>query len=151
MTGLEVPWSIAFTSPTRMLVAERSGRVRVVENGVLQRDRLARIEDVESTGETGLMGLAVAPDDATSRGVYLWYASSSGNAASGIDVRVARYRDEGHRLVRDRLRVRFDKTNPARVGFVEDLFASEFGLPKLIRDFYVSTIIIIVIVQNISN
>src|ERR1051325_2195535 len=59
VTGLEGPWSTVFTSPTRMLVAERPGRVRVVENGKLRAEPLATISDVEPTGESGLMGLTL--------------------------------------------------------------------------------------------
>lgn len=99
VTGLEVPWSIAFSSPRRMLVTERPGRVRLVEDGVLRSEPLATIANVESTGETGLMGLALAPDYATSRLLYLSYAHGSG---SSIRVRVEQYRDEGARLVKTR-------------------------------------------------
>ncbi len=102
VSGLEVPWSLAWTSPTRMLVAERPGRVRLVENGVLRKEPLAVIADVESTGETGLMGLAVDPDYERSHLLFLSYAYSSRSAPSGIAVRVARYRDSGDRLLPER-------------------------------------------------
>ena len=95
VTGLEVPWSIAFTSPTRMLVTERPGRVRVVENGALRAAPLATVE-VEATGETGLMGLALAPDYVASHLLYLSYARGSG---SSMRVRVEQFRDEGTRIV----------------------------------------------------
>ncbi len=95
VSGLEVPWSIVFTSPGRMLVTERPGRVRVVENGVLAPKPLAVLEDVEAKGESGLMGIALAPDYATSRFVYLAYAYDS---PDGPRVRVARFRDDGASL-----------------------------------------------------
>jgi glucose/arabinose dehydrogenase len=95
VTGLEVPWSVAFTSATRMLVTERPGRVRVVENGALLKAPLAVIADVESRGETGLMGLTLAPDYATSRLLYLSYAYT---VAGGIAVRVVRFHDDGSGL-----------------------------------------------------
>jgi glucose/arabinose dehydrogenase len=98
VTGLEVPWSIAFSSPARMLVTERPGRVRVVENGILRKEPLGTIA-VESSGETGLMGLALAPDYATSRLLYLSYAHGGGTTA----VRVEQYRDEGARIVATRI------------------------------------------------
>jgi glucose/arabinose dehydrogenase len=90
--GLEVPWSLAFTSPARMLVTERPGRVRVIENGRLLPQPLAVIADVESRGETGLMGLALAPDYPKSRLLYVSYAY---NGNGGILVRVVRFRDDG--------------------------------------------------------
>lgn len=93
--GLEVPWSLAFTSPARMLVTERPGRVRVVENGVLRKAPLGVIADVESRGETGLMGLTLAPDYPASRLIYLSYAYT---VTGGIRVRVVRYRDDGSGL-----------------------------------------------------
>ena len=95
VSGLEVPWSIVFTSPGRMLVTERPGRVRVVENGVLAPKPLAVLEDVEAKGESGLMGIALAPDYATSRFVYLAYAYDT---PDGPRVRVSRYRDDGASL-----------------------------------------------------
>ncbi len=97
VTGLEVPWSIAFASPGRMLVTERPGRVRIVENGVLKAEPLATLADVESTSETGLMGLTLSPDYASSHLLYLSYAYAAGR---DIRVRVVQYRDEGTRLVR---------------------------------------------------
>lgn len=93
--GLEVPWSMAFTSPERLLVTERPGRVRVVERGALQARPLAVISDVEARGESGLMGIALSPDYARSRELYLCYAY---DAPIGTDVRVARYRDDGDGL-----------------------------------------------------
>jgi glucose/arabinose dehydrogenase len=95
VTGLEVPWSVVFTSPARMLVTERAGRIRVVENGTLRKEPLGVLEDVEETGESGMMGLALAPDYETSRLLYVSYAY---DAPGGIEVRVVRYRDEGSRL-----------------------------------------------------
>ena len=95
VSGLEVPWSIVFTSPGRMLVTERPGRVRVVENGVLAAKPHAVLDDVEAKGESGLMGIALAPDYATSRFVYLAYAYDS---PDGPRVRVSRFRDDGASL-----------------------------------------------------
>ena len=93
--GLEVPWSMAFTSPTRLLVTERPGRVRVVSNGRLELKPLAVLTDVEARSESGLMGIALAPDYSTSRLLYLSYAYDS---PDGPRVRIVRFRDDGDRL-----------------------------------------------------
>jgi aldose sugar dehydrogenase len=97
VSGLEVPWSMVFTSPTRLLVTERPGRVRVVENGVLAPKPILVLEDVEAKSESGLMGMALAPDyaTATSKFVYLAYAY---DAPDGTRDRIVRYRDEGTSL-----------------------------------------------------
>lgn len=60
--NLQVPWSIVFTGSDRMLVAERPGTVRVVENGQLKPEPLIRFQEVSSTGEEGLMGMTLHPD-----------------------------------------------------------------------------------------
>jgi glucose/arabinose dehydrogenase len=95
ITGLEVPWSIVFTSPTRMLIAERPGRVRVFENGRLRPEPLATISDVEPTGESGLMGLTLHPNYAQNKLLYLAYAYRD---AGKQMVRVVRLRDDGNTL-----------------------------------------------------
>ncbi|MBD0326182.1 MAG: PQQ-dependent sugar dehydrogenase [Pyrinomonadaceae bacterium] len=93
--GLEVPWSIVFAPDGRMIFAERRGRVRVFENGKLRPEPLAVITDVESKGESGLMGLALHPQFGTNRLLYLSYAYGSGEQL----VRVVRFRETGSALV----------------------------------------------------
>ena len=93
--GLEVPWSIVFTSPERILVTERPGRLRMIENGELDPDPLRTFPDVVSTGEEGLMGLTLHPDYANNKYIYLSYAY---DGADGMTVKVVRYKDEGNRI-----------------------------------------------------
>ncbi|HEX6730189.1 MAG TPA: PQQ-dependent sugar dehydrogenase [Pyrinomonadaceae bacterium] len=88
--GLQVPWSIVWAPDGRMIVTERQGRVRVVENGVLRPQPLYTVSDVEPTGESGLMSVALHPQFATNRFLYLSYAY---RASSGITVRVVRFRE----------------------------------------------------------
>ncbi len=59
---LDFPAGIAFDSDGTMYVSERAGRIMVVEDGSRRADLLATIPTITS-GETGLLGLAVAPDD----------------------------------------------------------------------------------------
>lgn len=100
--GLEVPWSIVWTSPTRMLVTERPGRIRVIENpstgsgqAILRPEPLHTFEEVVSGSEEGLMSLAVHPEYATNKFVYASLAYSS---ERGIWVKVVRFRDEGRSI-----------------------------------------------------
>ncbi len=67
--GLYVPWSIVFTSPNRLLVTERNGHLRIVEDGKLLDRSLADFA-VPSGGEEGLMGLALDPEYADNKRVY---------------------------------------------------------------------------------
>lgn len=95
VSGLEVPWSIAFAPDGRMFITERPGRVRVFENGQLRPQPIATLEDVRSASESGLMGLALHPQFATNHLLYLSYAYAGGD---GQMVRVVRYRETGDRL-----------------------------------------------------
>jgi glucose/arabinose dehydrogenase len=92
--GLQVPWSIAWSSPERMLVTERPGRVRVVLRGALESKPLFIVPDIEPSGENGLMGMALHPRYADNKFVYLAYAYR----ADGRRVKVVRYRDAGDTL-----------------------------------------------------
>lgn len=92
VSGLEVPWSIVWMPDGRMLIAERPGRIRVVENGRLRPEPLHTVADVEPSGESGLMGLTLHPLFSTNRWLYISYAYS------GERVRVVRFREESGRL-----------------------------------------------------
>ena len=87
--GLEVPWSIVWDPSGRMLFTERVGRVRVFENGSLRAAPLFVVPDVDPTGESGLMSIALHPQFSDNHFIYLSYAYS----VSGVLVRVVRYRE----------------------------------------------------------
>ncbi|HEX5704460.1 MAG TPA: PQQ-dependent sugar dehydrogenase [Pyrinomonadaceae bacterium] len=87
--NLEVPWSIVWAPDGRMIFTERPGRVRVFQNGQLQAQPLFTVSDVESRSEAGLMSVALHPQFASNRWIYLSYAYSG----DGLQVRVVRYRE----------------------------------------------------------
>ncbi|MFN2532703.1 MAG: PQQ-dependent sugar dehydrogenase [Pyrinomonadaceae bacterium] len=89
VSGLQVPWSIVWGPDGRMLFTERPGRVRVFENGKLRPDPLFTVPDVEPSGESGLMSIALHPQFASNHLLYLSYAY----AGDGKRVRVVRYRE----------------------------------------------------------
>lgn len=93
--SLEIVWSMRFAPDGRMFFAERPGRVRVFENGKLRAAPLFTVPDVELSGESGLMGMALHPKFAENRFLYLAYAyQASGEQA----VKVVRYRETGDGL-----------------------------------------------------
>jgi glucose/arabinose dehydrogenase len=94
-SGLAVPWSIVFAPDGRVFVTERPGRVRVIENGQLRAEPLATIADVEPSGESGLMGLALHPQFAGNHLLYLAYAYRG----NGQRVRVVRFKETPAGLV----------------------------------------------------
>ena len=91
--GLAIPWDIAFTSDTRWLVSERTGAIRVIENGALSKEPLLTFADVSTSDEEGLMGLALHPDYGTRNTlVYACYATPKND---GLIARVVRFSDLG--------------------------------------------------------
>lgn len=87
--NLEVPWSIVWAPDGRMFFTERIGRVRIFENGKLRPAPLLTVPDVEPSGESGLMSIALHPQFAANHLLYLSYAYKGENQS----VRVVRYRE----------------------------------------------------------
>jgi glucose/arabinose dehydrogenase len=84
--GLEHPWALAFLPDGRFLVTERPGRLRVVAaNGEIA-PPVAGVPTVFARGQGGLLDVALAPDFATSRVVYLSYAEPGPNNRAGTTV-----------------------------------------------------------------
>lgn len=98
--NLYVPWSIAFTDKDRMLLTERNGKLRVIQNGKLIEEPLKIFEEVSSSGEEGLMGLALDPDYSENKFIYLSYAYYKGD---GMNVKVVRYTDKGNTIEDEKL------------------------------------------------
>ena len=72
---IEAPVGLAFTPDGRLLVADVPGRVWVIENGVqLPVPMWAHEAEVEINGDCGLLGMALDPDFANNRRIYLLYA-----------------------------------------------------------------------------
>jgi len=79
--GLSHPWSMAFlpdpSTPLgasgNMLVTERTGQLRLIRNGVLDPQPIAGVPAVRSQGLSGLMDVALHPQFAQNRLVYLTY------------------------------------------------------------------------------
>lgn len=89
---LEVPWSIVFTDAERMLVSERPGRIRIIENNKLVKRPLATFDEVSSQDEEGLMGLALDPNYRENKQVYACIAYPKDE---GLVDKVISFIDEG--------------------------------------------------------
>ena len=96
-SGLDTPWDLVFTSPGRILVSERPGQIRVIENGTLRETPLYVFEEVLENGEDGLMSLALDPQYPENRFVYA--ALAYGENGEGLTVKVIRFVDTGDKLV----------------------------------------------------
>ncbi len=80
ITGLNVPWEMAFAPDGRIFLTERPGQIRIIQNGQLQSDPWMTI-DVAAVGEGGLLGITLDPQFTTNHFVYVAYTftDSSGN------------------------------------------------------------------------
>ncbi|WP_238162010.1 PQQ-dependent sugar dehydrogenase [Kribbella antibiotica] len=75
VSGVQVPWGLAFLPDKSALVAERdSGKVKRVVDG--KATEVGTVEGVDASSEGGLLGLAVDPKAAY---VYAYFSTSSDN------------------------------------------------------------------------
>jgi aldose sugar dehydrogenase len=97
VNGLSHPWAIAFLPDGGMLVTERPGRLRIVRNGVLDPQPITGTPAVRTSGNGGLMDVALHPRFAENQLVYLTYtkAVDGSNGAPAL----ARGRLDGHALL----------------------------------------------------
>lgn len=74
--GLEHPWGAAFLPDGSMLVTERPGRLRRIGTDGRVSPPLAGVPQVEAGGQGGLLDVALAPDFARTREIFLCQAAS---------------------------------------------------------------------------
>ena len=109
--GLEQPWSLAFLPDGRMLVTEKAGRLRVVNQGKLEPQPIAGVPPVAVHGQGGLHDVVLHPQFEKNRLVYLAYA---GRGEDGVGTELARGRLEGQRL--EEVQVLFRQSPKGRAG-----------------------------------
>jgi len=94
--GLEHPWSLAFLPDGRALITERPGRLQLVAPGDGGRGKWKKsgvvkaLPKVAALGQGGLFDVAIHPDFAENRWVYLAYNGPDGNGKMGTELVRAR-------------------------------------------------------------
>jgi glucose/arabinose dehydrogenase len=83
--NLKEPWSMAFLPDGRLLVTEKSGKLRMVENGKLLPQAINGVPAVVDRGQGGLLDIALHPRYAENGWIYLSY-SAKGEGGSGTEV-----------------------------------------------------------------
>lgn len=113
--GLANPWGLAFLPDGSMLVTERAGRLRLVRDGQLDPRPIAGVPEVHAQGQGGLLDIALHPDFANNRTVFLSYAHGTTQANR---TRLARAVLDGHALrdVQVIFEVNREKPNNAHFG-----------------------------------
>lgn len=78
--GLSVPWGIAFLPDGSALVTERdTGNVLAVPADGGKPERVGRLNQAETRGEAGLLGIAVSPEFEDDSLVYMYLTTAEGN------------------------------------------------------------------------
>jgi glucose/arabinose dehydrogenase len=83
--GLNHPWAIDFLPDGRMIVTERSGRMRIVAKGGGLGKPIQGLPKVDARGQGGLLDIAVHPDFASNRLIY-WSFSEAGPGGNSTAV-----------------------------------------------------------------
>ena len=116
--GLAHPWGMAFLPGGDLLVTERTGTLRRISNGVLSAP-LAGLPEIYASGQGGLLDVALHPDFARNKWVYLTY---SAGGYFGASTELARGRLLGNRLADTEVlfvaRPKSSGGQPARMEFV---------------------------------
>lgn len=95
--GLVVPWGMAFLPGGDMLVTERPGRLRIIRGGRLLPEPVPGVPPVRAEGQGGLLDVALHPDFANNRLVYLSYSKPNADGTQSTTA-VGRGRLENDRL-----------------------------------------------------
>jgi glucose/arabinose dehydrogenase len=83
--GLDHPWGLAFLADGRMLVTERAGDLRIVAKDGTKSAPLSGVPKVVVQGQGGLLDVALDPNFAQNKLVYLSYAEpGEGGAGTAV-------------------------------------------------------------------
>lgn len=92
------PWAIVFLPGTsQALVTEKTGHLQLYDTATKVKSEIAGIPAVDYGGQGGLLDVALAPDFATSRDIYLSYAEP-GDGGSGLAIARGTLSPDGSRL-----------------------------------------------------
>lgn len=88
---LVIPWEVVFLpNTTEVLITERPGNLLHIDLDSGERSVVASFDDVEHTGEAGLLGMALHPNFNNNGWIYL-YMTSSNDSQEGLINRVDRF------------------------------------------------------------
>jgi glucose/arabinose dehydrogenase len=99
--GLARPWAMAFLPDGSLLVTERTGHLRHIVNGKLDPIAIAGLPPINPQGIGGLMDLALHPNFADNRLIYLSYVKPSEQDHTHTTLAVMRARWDGGMTLSD--------------------------------------------------
>lgn len=84
--SLQHPWGMEFLPDGRILVTERPGYLRIIEDGKLSKP-VRGLPDIQAFGQGGLLDVMLDPDFSANQTIYLSYA---GPGQGGVSTEVVR-------------------------------------------------------------
>ncbi|MBF6628797.1 MAG: PQQ-dependent sugar dehydrogenase, partial [Proteiniphilum sp.] len=103
VTGLEVPWGLAFLPDGRLLISERKGTLHTFANGVLSAP-IGGLPPIMAGGQGGLLDLALHPDYNENKWIYFSYSALDTTSSERVGATgVMRARLQGDRLTDQQL------------------------------------------------
>lgn len=96
--GLGVPWGMAFLPNGNVLITEREGSVRIVENGELRAEPLDGAPEVVAEGQGGMLDITLHPQYHENGWIYLSFAKP-GEEEGTTMTSLERMRLDGYELV----------------------------------------------------
>ncbi|MBK8465280.1 MAG: PQQ-dependent sugar dehydrogenase [Chloracidobacterium sp.] len=76
ISGLSTPTAFAIHQDGRIFVTQQGGALRVIKNGVLLPTPFTSVSTT-SSGERGMLGIAIDPDYAANRYIYVYYTATT--------------------------------------------------------------------------
>ncbi len=108
--GLVNPWSVAFLPEGGMLITERRGKLRIInEQGELEAKPIGGLPTISEHGQGGLLDVVLHPDFKNNRWVYFSYAEADGN---NFGTTVARGKLTGRKLEQLQILFRMARKTP---------------------------------------
>jgi len=77
--GLGIPWGMAFISPSKLLVTEREGNIRLLDLNTSKNIQLKNTPSVLAEGQGGMLDVAIPPDRHTRGWIYFTYVKEVDN------------------------------------------------------------------------
>ena len=101
VSGLKMPWAMAFLPDGNLLVTERPGQLRLVKNGQLDPTPINGLPPILYKGQGGLLDINLHPNFKENGWIYISYSSpkADGEQGDGANTALLRARLKDHDLV----------------------------------------------------
>lgn len=104
VSGLKMPWAVAFLPDGNLLVTERlAGQLRIVKDGKLEAEPIKGLPKVVGKGQGGLLDVVLHPDYKKNGWVYISYSAPAEDGEAGANTALLRGKLKDGELVEQQL------------------------------------------------